>query len=127
MFGAGYRRMRAKYDKKVDQLPDAFSKLASFAVTNVTTQITLLLDSLAGTSGADWAVAGMQPSRQQRLQKTIMEWQMDWQTPKIDESALKREEVGIPKKFSEKDGQGALECESGSESSEDGSGSEQED
>ncbi len=127
MFALGYQRMRAKYNKKVGQLPQDFLDLASSAITNATTQITLLLDNLAGTSSTDWVVAGMQPSRQQRLQKTIMEWQMDWETPKIDESALKREEVEIPKTFGEKDGQEALERESGSKGSEDGSGSDSED
>lgn len=47
----------------------------------------------------------MQPSLQQRLQTAIMEWQFDWQLPKLDEGCLKREDVEIPREFVEEEEQ----------------------
>ncbi|KAK4105258.1 hypothetical protein N658DRAFT_520498 [Parathielavia hyrcaniae] len=99
MFTAGYERMQNKYQQNVARLPRASRDMVAFAGAKVRTQMTLMLGGLEGASGKEWAVADMQPSLQQRLQTAIMEWQMDWRFPKLDEACLGREEVGIPREL----------------------------
>lgn len=45
----------------------------------------------------------MEPSLQQRLQGAIMDWQVDWRLPKLDEHSFKRENVEIPREFAAED------------------------
>jgi hypothetical protein len=67
----------------------------------------------------------MQPSLQQRLQTAILEWQVDWRLPKLDEGCLKRENVEIPREFVEEEQPVAVKKEpgsGGSDGEEDGKG-----
>ncbi|KAK4241493.1 hypothetical protein C8A03DRAFT_41106 [Achaetomium macrosporum] len=101
MYQAGHEKMVTKYAENLGKLPRDFDELASFAVSKVAAQITLLLDNLEGVGGKDWAVAGMEATLQQRLQTTIMQWQMDWKLPKLDKPPIKCEDVEIPEGFDE--------------------------
>jgi hypothetical protein len=97
MFVAGCKKMRKKYLRNVAKLPAAFEEMASSSVSKAATQFTVLLDKLAGEGGGDWADAGLQESVQERLQKTIKEWEMDWQLPKLDGAGFNPEKYEIPR------------------------------
>jgi hypothetical protein len=44
-------------------------------------------------------VAGLQEPLQERLQKTIKEWELDWQLPKLDGAGFNPEKYEIPHGF----------------------------
>jgi hypothetical protein len=100
MYLAGHKKMVTKYAENLNKLPRDFDEVALFAISKVAAQITLLLDNLEGVGGKDWAVAGMEATLQQRLQTTIMQWQMDWKLPKLEEGLLiKNADVDTPVGF----------------------------
>jgi hypothetical protein len=96
--------MESEYNSRIRSLPQEFGGLAKSAVSQVQTQIGLLLNNLQAVTGEDHTALDKKKRLQKSVKRVALSWVAQWRAPQ-EEVIAKIEPLNIPEEFVEEFGE----------------------